>query len=100
MAGDLRIDVQEGLADVAREGEVALPVTGIVVIVEDPADAARLVAVRQEEVVVAPGLVARMPGRVVPVARGLQGGVEAAGVVGLLAPLYTLSLHGDRKSVV
>ena len=38
------------------------------VVVEDAADAARLLAVRQEEIVVAPGLEARIVGRVVAVA--------------------------------
>ena len=55
-----RIDVEEGLADVAREGEVAREVAAVEIVVEDAADAARLAAVRQEEIVVAPFLEARV----------------------------------------
>jgi hypothetical protein len=61
VADDLRIDVEERLADGAGEAEVALEVAGVVAVVEDAADAARLLAVRQVEVLVAPGLVLRMP---------------------------------------
>ena len=49
-------------------------------VVEDAADPARFVPVRQEEVLVAPGLVFRMPGRIVGVAGALHGGVEGDGV--------------------
>src|SRR5215470_17284204 len=44
------IDLQEGAADILSEGEVGLPVAGIMVIVEDAADAARLLAMRQKEI--------------------------------------------------
>ena len=50
------IDAQEGAADVLREGEGLVPV-GFQIIVEDAADAARLVAVLEEEILVAPFLV-------------------------------------------
>src|SRR6516164_6100061 len=43
------IDFQEGAADVLREGEIGVPIAGIVVVVEDAADAALLLAVRQVE---------------------------------------------------
>ena len=46
------------MADVLGEGEIGLPVAGIEIVVEDAADAARLVAVVEEEILVAPGLVA------------------------------------------
>ena len=52
-------------AHVLGEGEVGVPVAGIVVVVEDAADAARLLAVGEEEILVAPVLVAldsRRPG--------------------------------------
>ena len=48
---------QEGAADVLREGEVRVPVAAVEIVVEDAADAARLVAVLEEEIFVAPGLV-------------------------------------------
>src|SRR5213592_5117571 len=48
------IDFQEGAADVLREGEVGVPVAGIVPVVENAADAARLLAMRQIEIFVAP----------------------------------------------
>src|SRR5215218_8548932 len=54
---DLRIDLEEGLAHMAGEGEVLVRVSGPMVVVEDAADAARLVAVLEEEVLVAPLLV-------------------------------------------
>ena len=57
---DLRVNIQEGTADVLGEGEIGVPVapTGAAVelIVEDAADPARLVPVFEEEVIVAPGL--------------------------------------------
>src|SRR6187551_4039699 len=49
-----RIDPQEGAADVLREGEVGVPVAGIMPVVEDAADAARFLAMRQVEILVAP----------------------------------------------
>src|SRR5690606_2735239 len=53
-AHDRGIDVPERPADRLRERKVGFPVAGIVVIVEDAADAARLLAVGQVEVLVAP----------------------------------------------
>ena len=46
-ADDLRIDIEKGLADIARERKVRF---GIVfqIIIEDAADAAMLVSVRQD----------------------------------------------------
>src|SRR5690242_19945060 len=44
------IDFQEGAADVLREGEVGVPVTGIVPVVENTADPARFLAMRQMEI--------------------------------------------------
>ncbi len=57
-----RVDIEEGEADVAGEGEVGLPVARVQPVVEDAADAARLVAVLEEEVLVAPLLVAVVVG--------------------------------------
>src|SRR6202035_1300897 len=62
---DPRIGRAECLADPADEGEIALPSIGlgaglgatIEIVEEDAAGAARLVAVRQEEILVAPFLV-------------------------------------------
>src|SRR5262249_61674318 len=75
MADDLRVDVEERLAHRLGEGEVALEVAGAELVVEDAADAARLAPVRQEEVLVAPGLEPRIPLRIEGVARALQRGV-------------------------
>ena len=55
-AQDRRVAVEEGLADGAGEGEVGLRLAAPDIVVEDAADAARLVAVLQEEVLVAPRL--------------------------------------------
>jgi len=51
---DARIGLQERQADIPGEGEVGVPVAAVQVVVEDPADPARLVPVLQEEVLVAP----------------------------------------------
>ena len=59
-AHDRRIDREERLADLAGEGEIALPVAAVEIIEEDAADAARLVAMRQEEILVAPFLEPRV----------------------------------------
>ena len=75
-ADDGRIDVEEGLAHVAGEGEVARRSRRCVVVVEDAADAARLVPVRQEEVLVAPGLVLGVPAPGRARRRRPSGGVE------------------------
>src|SRR5205814_2409943 len=46
-----------GAADILGKGEVGIPVAGIVPVVEDSADAARLLAMWKIEVFVAPSLV-------------------------------------------
>src|SRR5690606_4924671 len=55
---------EEGAADILHEGEVGVPAAllgrAFQPVEEDAADAARLVAVRQEEILVAPGLEAGM----------------------------------------
>ena len=72
----LGIDAAEGAADILREGEDRLPV-GFQIVVENPADAAHLVAVLEEEIVVAPFLVFVVGrDRGVRVAGRAHGGVE------------------------
>ena len=44
-------------ADVPREGEIGVPVAAVVLVVEDAADAARFLAVRQAKIFVAPFLI-------------------------------------------
>src|SRR5216683_4319472 len=44
------IDFREGAADVLSECEIGVPIPRIVMIVEDAADAARLLAMRQVEI--------------------------------------------------
>src|SRR5436190_5139129 len=51
------IDLQKGAADILGKGEVGIPVAGIVPVVEDSADAARLLAMWKIKVFVAPSLV-------------------------------------------
>src|SRR5690606_30832616 len=80
--------------DRTGESEVLFEVAGVVPVVENTADAACLVAVRQEEILVAPGAVFLMPIRVIGVAGGLHRRVEQEGVVGLLAAL--LIDHGGQ----
>ena len=54
------VDDQEGAGDILDEAEIGIPAARLVgrmlPVEEDAADAARLVAVRQEEILVAPGL--------------------------------------------
>src|SRR5216683_2545317 len=79
-AHQLGIDREEGLADVAGEGEVAGEVAAVEIVVKDAADAARLAAVGQMKVLVAPLLEARIVGGVLAIAGGLEGGMEGVGV--------------------
>ena len=76
----LRVDVEERLADVLGEREMALEVA-FEIVVEDAADAARLAAMRDEEVLVGPLLEALVGVRRVGVAGGPQPGVKGRGVV-------------------
>ena len=69
-------DVQEGLAHVRVKAKSAAASPEKMMIEENAAGAARLVAVRQEEVAVAPRLEARVVVRIVPVAGGAERGVE------------------------
>src|SRR5476651_59405 len=78
-AHDRWIGLEERLADVAREGEVLVEVV-LEIIIEDAADAARFVPVREIEVFVAPFLEARIVAGVVRVARPLEGVMEGARV--------------------
>src|SRR5690349_5393154 len=78
---DIGIDLQEGAADILREGEVGVPVAAVVPVVEDAADAARLFAVRQIEILVAPLLVLVVIGNAVRLVAGvLHRGMEGDGV--------------------
>src|SRR5690606_37807350 len=79
-ADELRIDVAESRADVAGKGKVGVPVARVVVVVEDAADAARLLAVRQVEVLVAPLAIAVVIGDRVGGAGLLHGAVEVDAV--------------------
>ncbi len=83
-AQDARVDVEEGFAHRPGEREVGLRIAGPDIVVEDAADAARFLAVRQVEILVAPGLeflVRRDAG--MGVAGGLERAVEgrAVGIV-------------------
>jgi NAD(P)-dependent dehydrogenase (short-subunit alcohol dehydrogenase family) len=74
---------QEGAADVLGEGEIGLPVAGVEIVIEDAADAARA-PVRDVEILVRPGLEARVVGGAVGSQMGLQHGVEMRGVLVVL----------------
>src|ERR1700755_174681 len=51
---DFRIDLQETAADILGKGKVGVPVAAVMPVVEDAADAARFLTVRQIEIIVAP----------------------------------------------
>jgi len=73
----LGINFQEGAADVLREGEIGFPVAGIVMVVEDAADAAGFLTMWQIEIVVAPFLLLVVRRNAcMRVAGGFHGGVE------------------------
>ena len=80
------IDVKEGAPHVLGEGEVLLPFARVEVVIEDAADAARLVAVRQEEILVAPFPELLIVGHLVGVAGALHGGMEIDRVGVVLHP--------------
>ena len=81
---DLRVDAAEGAPDILRKGERGFPAAGRrlgrEVVVEDAADAARLLAVRQIKILVAPRLEARVVDDGVRRAGLLHGGMEVARV--------------------
>ena len=52
-AHDFRIDVEKRLADILREGEIAIPIL-VQIVVEYATDAALFVPVGQEKIFVAP----------------------------------------------
>src|SRR5205807_4566788 len=86
-ADELRVDAQEGSAHVLREGKIRVPIAAIVPIVKNAADAARLVAVLQKKIFIAPALVFLIRrDRRMRVAGGLHGGMEVAGVGIALLP--------------
>src|SRR2546427_694998 len=72
----LGIDAGERAPDLLHEGEIGLPVAAVVPVEEDAADAARLAAVLEIKIVVAPGLELLMRGDRMRIARALHGGVE------------------------
>src|SRR4051794_28392498 len=74
-ADELRVDIEERLADALGEGEIPLEIA-LQVIVEDASDPARFTAMRDEEVFVRPALEALVGVGGVGVAGGLQPGVE------------------------
>src|SRR3546814_13118831 len=67
-------------ADRPGESESGFPVARRMTVEEDSADAAGLVPVRQEEVIVAPGLEARVVGGIETVAGRLQRRMEGRGI--------------------
>src|SRR6266852_443325 len=75
-----RVDGEEGFADIVGEGEVALPAAAVAaaveIVEEDAADAARLVAVLEEEILIAPFLEALVVVGIVRIARGLERGMK------------------------
>ena len=85
-AHDRRIDREEGLADVAGEGEILVRIARPVIVVEDAADAAHLAAMLEEEVLVAPRLVALVVGGRVALAGAAHRGMEGEGVRIVLRP--------------
>ena len=75
-ADDGGVCFKKSQADIAGKGEIGRRVAGVELVVENPAGAARLVAMGQEEVAVAPFLEARIIARIVRVAGRFEAGVE------------------------
>src|SRR6478609_8570099 len=79
-AHDPWIDLQQSKSDVARECKILLEVARVEMIVEDAADAARLTAVRQEEIGIGPGFELAVIIGIMSVAGLLHRRVERHGV--------------------
>src|SRR6476661_4023295 len=84
-ANDRRIDVAECAADILHESKVGVPVAGIEIVEEDAADAARLVAMREEEIIIAPFLVFGIVGDRMRFAGAAHRAVEGE-TVGIVLP--------------
>ena len=105
-ADDPRERIQERQPDIADEREIGGRIATEVVVEEDPAEAAGLATVRQEEVAVAPRLELRIVGGVVPVAGRLERGMEIGRVLhrfwrlephrGQVAAAAEPALRGDQ----
>ena len=76
LAHDLRVHHEKGLADGADESEIARPIAAVEIVEEDAAGAARLAAMRQIKVFVAPFLEAGIGVRLITVAGPGERGVE------------------------
>ena len=74
---------QKGVADSAGKGEIGLPIAGVQIVIEDPANPARPVAVRDEEVFIGPCLEFPVIIRGMGIAGRAQRLVEMRGVLGV-----------------
>src|SRR5690606_36117209 len=79
---DGQVGLQIGITDGAHEGEAGVEVPFVEVVEEQPADAARLTAVLEVEIAVAPGLELRID----------LGTERRAGVTGHLMPVHAVFL--------
>ena len=67
-------------SDILRQGEICRPVAGAVIIHEYPADAARTIAKRDEEILIRPIFQPRVELCAMRIKMHLLGGVEMRGV--------------------
>ena len=71
-----RVNIEEGFAHRLREGEIFFPVAGIDIIIKNPADAARLIPVFQEKILIAPFFVFGIIFRIKQVTGGFESGMK------------------------
>ncbi len=77
---DLRINVQERLAHIAGKGKIRVPVSAVMVVIENAANAARFTAMRQIKIFIAPLFETRIIARVMAITRRLHRAVKNARV--------------------
>ena len=83
VAHDRRIDVEKRLANRPHKGEIALKVAAVEIIEKNAAGAARLIAMRQVEIVVAPFFEARVALGIVADAGGGERPVKGIRGIGI-----------------
>ena len=67
-ADQLRVDIKERQPDITGKGKFTLIISGIEVIIENPANAPRLIPMLEMEIVISPFLVFRVIRRIMGIA--------------------------------
>ena len=75
-SGDFGINIDKGAPYILREGEICIPITAVEMVEKNAACAARFIAVRQKEVIIAFFFESRIVSRIMLVADRLIGGMK------------------------